>query len=79
MYFWNLFKAFGGCAAAHAGHTRDINTVQGREFEKLSDPEKEEIIEQLHQKWTNPDNEVVKRMAKFKEKSPNILKVIMES
>lgn len=57
----------------------DINNVmQGREFEKLSDSEKEEIIAQLHQKWTDPENEVVKRMAQFKEKSPDILKVIME-
>ncbi|MEA3287480.1 MAG: hypothetical protein U9Q77_08930 [Candidatus Marinimicrobia bacterium] len=50
-----------------------------RVFENLSDTEKEEIIEQLHQKWTGPNNEVVKRMAQFKEKSPDILKVIMES
>jgi hypothetical protein len=33
----------------------------------------------LHQKWTDPNNEVVKRMGMFKEKSPDILKVIMES
>jgi flagellar motor switch protein FliG len=59
---------------------RDIEKVmQGREFEKLSDTEKEQLIEQLHQKWTDTDNEVVKRMAQFKEKSPDILKVIMES
>jgi hypothetical protein len=59
---------------------RDIEKVmQGKEFEKLSDTEKEQLIEQLHQKWTDTDNEVVKRMAQFKEKSPDILKVIMES
>ena len=59
---------------------RDIEQVmQGREFEKLSDPEKEEVIEQLHQTWTDPNNEVIKRMGMFKEKSPDILKVIMES
>lgn len=49
------------------------------EFEQLSEPEKEQVIEQLHQTWTDPDNEVVKRMRMFKEKSPDILKVIMES
>ena len=48
-------------------------------FYTLSDSEKEEIINQLHQKWTDPNNEVVKRMAQFKEKSPDILKVILES
>ncbi|RLD53958.1 MAG: hypothetical protein DRJ01_18680, partial [Bacteroidetes bacterium] len=59
---------------------RDINEVmQGGEFEQLSDTKKEQVIEQLHQKWTDPDNEVVKRMGVFKEKSPDILKVIMES
>lgn len=59
---------------------RDIKQVmQGREFEKLSDAEKEQVIEALHAKWSDPDNEVVKRMAMFKEKSPDILKPIIES
>ena len=59
---------------------QDINEVmQGREFEKLSDAEKEQVIEDLHTKWSHPDNEVVKRMAMFKEKSPDILKPILES
>ena len=59
---------------------RDIDEVmQGREFEKLSDTEKEQVIEALHAKWSHPDNEVVKRMAMFKEKSPDILKPILES
>jgi hypothetical protein len=48
-------------------------------FEQLSDSKKEQVIEQLHQKWTDPDNEVVKRMAMFKEKSPEILKPILDS
>jgi len=39
----------------------------------------EQVIEQLHTKWTDPQNEVVKRMAQFKEKSPEILKPILES
>jgi hypothetical protein len=59
---------------------RDIEEVmQGREFEKLSDADKEQVIEQLHAKWSHPDNEGVKRMAMFKEKSPEILKPILES
>ena len=59
---------------------QDIEKVmQGREFEKLSDTEKEQVIEQLHQTWSHPENEVVKRMALFKERSPEILKPILES
>lgn len=59
---------------------RDIKDVmKGREFEKLSDIEKEQVIEQLHAKWSHSDNEVVKRMAMFKERSPDILKPILES
>jgi len=59
---------------------QDINEVlQSRDFEKLSDTEKEKVIAQLHQIWTNPENEVVKRMAMFKEKSPDILGVIMDN
>ncbi|MEA3495530.1 MAG: TaqI-like C-terminal specificity domain-containing protein, partial [Bacteroidota bacterium] len=48
-------------------------------FDTLSNKEKEAVINQLHQKWTDPNNEVVKRMAQFKNKSPDILKVILES
>ena len=59
---------------------RDMGkAMQGRKFDSLSDAEKEKIIVQLHTTWSNPENEVVKRMAQFKEKSPEILKPILES
>lgn len=59
---------------------QDINEVMlGREFEALSDTEKEQVIEQLHTVWSDSQNEVIKRMAQFKEKSPDILKPILES
>ncbi len=59
---------------------QDIEEImKGKEFEKLNDTEKEQVVEQLHAKWSHPDNEVVKRMAQFKEKSPDILKPILES
>jgi hypothetical protein len=59
---------------------QDINEVmQGKDFENLSDEQKESVINQLHKRWTDPKNEVVKRMARFKEKSPDILKPILES
>jgi hypothetical protein len=59
---------------------QDINEVmRDREFENLSDAEKNEVIDQLNAKWTDPENEVVKRMGIFKERSPEILKVILES
>lgn len=59
---------------------RDMEkALHGKEFEILSDPEKEKVIEQLHTTWSHPDNEVVKRMAQFKEKSPDILKPILEA
>lgn len=59
---------------------RDIAAVmQGRAFEKLTDAEKEAMIEQLHQRWSCPDNEVYKRIKLFPERSPEILKPILES
>jgi hypothetical protein len=59
---------------------RDINEVmQGREFEKLSDTEKEQVIEVLHAKWSHPDNEVRNRIKLFAVRSPEILKPILES
>ncbi|MDD4150829.1 MAG: TaqI-like C-terminal specificity domain-containing protein, partial [Bacteroidales bacterium] len=59
---------------------RDIEKVmQGREFEKLSDTEKEQVIEQLHQTWSHPDSEVRNRIKLFAVRSPEILKPIIES
>lgn len=59
---------------------RDINEVmQGKEFEKLSDAEKEQVIESLHAKWSHPDNEVRNRIKLFAVRSPEILKPILES
>jgi hypothetical protein len=55
------------------------DVIQGGEFEELNDTQKEQVIKQLHKKWTDPDNEVIKRMGMFKEKSPEILKPILES
>lgn len=59
---------------------RDIAEVmQGRVFDKLSKTEKEQIIEQLHAKWSHPDNEVRNRIKLFAVRSPEILKPILES
>ena len=49
------------------------------DFEELPDEQKENIIEELHKRWSNPDSEIVKRMNSFAEKSPDILKPILES
>ena len=49
------------------------------EFEKLSDAEKEQVIEALHTKWSHPDNEVRNRIKLFAVRSPEILKPILES
>ena len=59
---------------------RDIaEVIQGREFEKLSDAEKEKVIEQLYAKWTDTNNEVRDRIKLFAVRSPDILKPILES
>lgn len=69
---------------------RDINVLEyvepdiqevmpGREFEQLSDTEKEQVIEALHAKWSHPDNEVRNRIKLFAVRSPEILKPILES
>lgn len=59
---------------------KDINDVmKDTFFEKLEDFEKEKVIEQLHAKWSHPDNEVHNRIKQFAIKSPEILKPILES
>ncbi|CAN5517365.1 hypothetical protein BH23BAC1_BH23BAC1_47690 [soil metagenome] len=59
---------------------RDIHKViQGREFEKLSDTNKEKVIDELQTTWSHPDNEVRNRIKLFAVRSPEILKPILES
>lgn len=53
--------------------------MQGREFQQLPESEKETIINQLHSRWTHPDNEVRNRIKLFAVRSPDILKPILES
>ena len=52
--------------------------MQNREFDQLTDDEKEKVINQLYARWTDPESEIVKRMNSFAEKSPDILKPILE-
>jgi hypothetical protein len=59
---------------------KDIKKVmQNRDFAQLTNNQKEKAIEQLHAKWSDPKSEIVKRMNSFAEKSPDILKPILES
>lgn len=45
----------------------------------ILDTERENIMEQIHQTWADPNNEIVKRMGMINEKSSEILKPILES
>jgi hypothetical protein len=59
---------------------KDLKEVLGEDdFEPLPDEQKEAVIEKLHKRWSNPESEIVKRMNSFAEKSPDILKPILES
>ena len=53
--------------------------MQNKEFDQLTDDQKEKVINQLHAKWIDPRSEIVKRINSFAEKSPDILKPILES
>ncbi|MFO7878581.1 MAG: hypothetical protein R6V52_00895, partial [Bacteroidales bacterium] len=58
---------------------KDIEEVmQDNEFETLNDAQKEQVTTELHNRWSDPDSEIVKRMNSFSEKSPEILKPILE-
>lgn len=49
------------------------------DFEQLSDTAKEKVVTELYERWSNPNSEIQKRMGLFKERSPDILKPILES
>ena len=53
--------------------------MQDRDFKQLSDSEKQNIINQLHSRWSHPDSEVRNRIKLFAVRSPEILKPILES
>jgi len=53
--------------------------MQGRDFEQLTDREKESVINQILARWTHPDSEVRNRIKLFAVRSPDILKPILES
>ena len=58
---------------------KDIEEImQGKEFETLNDSKKERVIAEFHKRWSDPNSEIVKRMNSFAEKSPDILKPILE-
>ena len=42
------------------------------------DTQKEQITTKLHNCWSDPNSEIVKRMNSFSEKFPEILKPILE-
>ena len=53
--------------------------IQDQEFKILSDAKKEIIINELHTRGNNSNSEIVRRMNSFADKSPEILKLILES
>ncbi len=53
--------------------------IQNKDFDQLTDNQKEKVIMQIQTKWTDPKSEIVKRMNSFAEKSPDILKPILKS
>ncbi len=58
---------------------RDIDvTLKNNEFDTFSDSQKESLIHELDSLWSDSNSEVLKRINSFSEKSPNILKPILE-
>lgn len=55
-----------------------VEVMQGREFDKMNNEEKEKVIEQLSGKWNHPDNGINNRIKLFAVRSPEILRPILE-
>ncbi|MBU0462908.1 MAG: hypothetical protein KKD21_04860 [Proteobacteria bacterium] len=44
---------------------KDIEEVmQGKEFETLNDSQKEQVITELHNRWSDPGSEIVRQQKK---------------
>lgn len=57
----------------------NLKIRKSEDFDILNDIEKDEIIAQLRQTWSDSNNELVKRISQFKTKSPDVLKLILEN
>ena len=58
---------------------RDVSEAIGNQaFDQLPKAEQQAVATQLYQQWSNPDNEVPRRISLFAERSPDILKPILE-
>lgn len=58
---------------------KDLSScIEESDFDGLSIQKKEKAVEILQARWSDPDNEVRKRINSFPEKSPDILKPILE-
>lgn len=55
------------------------DVIQNRDFDQLTDDQKEKVVSQLHDRWTHPGSEVRNRIKLFAVRSPEILKPILES
>jgi len=53
--------------------------IHNKGFGTMTDTQKKRVRTVLHNRWGNPNNEIVKKMNNFSEKSPEILKPILES
>ncbi|MDY0161871.1 hypothetical protein [Desulfobotulus sp.] len=66
---FNSFLPRSGCvqqySAADANAPLTLTVMQDKEFETLSDTQKKQIITKLHNRWSDPDCEIVKRMNSF--------------
>lgn len=54
------------------------DVMRENNIDTLTTLERDKVIEQLQDRWSNPENEVRKRINSFPEKSPDILKPILE-
>ncbi|HLS30869.1 MAG TPA: TaqI-like C-terminal specificity domain-containing protein [Flavobacteriaceae bacterium] len=58
---------------------KDLDAIiPNASFDSLKNFEKQDVINQLHGRWSDPANEVRKRINSFPKKSPDILKPILE-
>ena len=77
IYFEDLINTEGTAFSKFI--KKDLNAViPHASFNSLKSLEKQDVINQLQERWSDPENEVRKRINSFPEKSPDILKPILE-
>ena len=78
LYFSEYMKKLQIDIAYYVKKDLDLLIMQDVDFNGLAEKQKDQILQKIQYYWESPKSEILKRINSFSEKSPDILKPILE-